>query len=115
MRIVVAGAGDLGTYLIEQLSAEQHALGVIDTSGEKLERLAQKHDVATFKGNVLAYDNLVAVGSDTADLFVAVTESEELNLMAAIFAKRVGAKRVVARVRHSKLMACKSVLRFGLI
>lgn len=113
MRIVVAGAGDLGTYLIEQLSAERHELSVIDKSGDKLAHLVQKHDVATFKGNVLSYDNLVNVGVPKADLFVAVTESEELNLMSAILAKQVGAARVVARVRHSKLMQHEDVFDFA--
>ncbi|MCA9354292.1 MAG: Trk system potassium transporter TrkA [Candidatus Kaiserbacteria bacterium] len=113
MRIVVAGAGDLGTFLIAQLSAERHELSVIDKSAEKLERLAQKHDVATFRGNALSYDNLMEVGAAKADLFVSVTESEELNLMTAILAKRVGAKRVIARVRHSKLILHDDVFDFA--
>jgi trk system potassium uptake protein TrkA len=69
--------------------------------------------VATFKGNVLSYDNLVAVGASKADLFVLATESEELNLMAAVLAKRIGAKGVVARVRHSKLMLHDDVFDFA--
>ena len=104
MHIVVAGAGDLGTYLVEKLTEENHSLSVIDMDQDKLEDVASKHDVMVFRGNVLSYDNLVTVGVPTSDLFIAVTPREELNLMSAILAKRLGARHVIARVRHSKLL-----------
>jgi trk system potassium uptake protein TrkA len=112
MKVIVAGAGDLGTYLIEKLTGLKHAVSVIDNDRESLERLALRYDVATFKGNVLAFDNLEAIGCREADLFVAVTSSEELNLLSAILAKRMGAGRSVARIRHSKLMLHDDVFDF---
>jgi len=113
MRIAIAGAGDLGTYLIEKLTEEGHEISLVDTRQEKLEELLSKYDIAVTKGSVLSYDNLVAVGAAAAHLFVAVTASEELNLMAAILAKRMGAERVVARIRHNKLIQHDDVFRFG--
>jgi trk system potassium uptake protein TrkA len=104
MHIVVAGAGDLGTYLVQKLTDELHAVSVVDTDPIKLDELAARYDVSTFRGNILSYDNMHAIGVPDANLFVAVTPREELNLMAAILAKRVGAQHVIARVRHSKLI-----------
>jgi trk system potassium uptake protein TrkA len=104
MRIVIAGAGDVGTHLVQKLAKEQHALSVVDMSQDKLDLLSTKYDVTTFRGNCLSFDNLQGLGVPNADLFVGVTEAEELNMMTAILAKRMGAKRVIARVRHSKLM-----------
>ncbi len=112
MRIVVAGAGDLGTYLVDKLTEENHEIAVVDTYQERLDTLLSKYDIVVKKGSVLSYDNLSFVRIERADLFVAATQSEELNLMAAILAKRMGARRVVARIRHSKLMQHDDVFRF---
>jgi len=112
MRIVVAGAGDLGTHLVQKLTDEDHEVSVIDRDQTRLDALGAKYDVSHFRGNVLSYDNLVAIGAPEADLFVAVSSSEAHNLMGAILAKRVGAKRVVARVRHSKLKQHDDIFRF---
>jgi len=112
MRIIIAGAGDVGTYLIEKLLEERHALAVIDMNEAGLEKIASRYDVATVRGSCLSYEKLLEVGVNGADLYVGVTLSEELNLLSAIFAKRMGVKRVIARVRHSKLMRHNDVFNF---
>ncbi|MEY3784631.1 MAG: hypothetical protein RLZZ230_953, partial [Candidatus Parcubacteria bacterium] len=68
--------------------------------------------MVVFNGSALSYDNLLAIGIAEADLFVAVTASEEMNLMVTILAKRMGAKRVIARIRHHKLTLHDDVFRF---
>ncbi|MCA9362851.1 Trk system potassium transporter TrkA [Candidatus Kaiserbacteria bacterium] len=113
MKVVVAGAGDLGTYLIDKLTEQKHSVSVIDSNRDLLDRLSRRYDVSTLRGNVLAYDNLNSVKINETDLFIAVTSSEELNLMSAILAKRMGVVRTVARVRHAKLVKHDDVFKFN--
>lgn len=104
MRIVVAGAGQVGRYLAEMLSKEKHDLVVIDIDGESLKDTDNQLDVLTVFGSATSLKVLNNAKIEAADLFLAVTHSEEINLMASIFAKSKGAKRTIARVNNPEYL-----------
>ena len=100
MRIIIAGAGDVGYHLAKLLSYEKHEIVVIDTNEEKLKHLADNLDVATIKGNSTGYKTLEDADVNKSDLFIAVTSFEDTNITTAIFAKHLGAKKTIARVKN---------------
>ena len=99
MRIIIAGAGDVGFHLAKLLSYENHDIVVIDLNDEKLKHLSSNLDVATIKGSSTSYAVLEEADVDKADLFISVTSFEDTNITSAIFAKHLGAKKTVARVK----------------
>jgi trk system potassium uptake protein TrkA len=100
MRIIIAGAGDVGFHLAKLLSYESHEIVVIDLDDEKLKHLSSSLDVATIKGSSTNYATLEEADVNKADLFISVTSFEDTNITSAIFAKHLGAKRTVARVKN---------------
>ncbi|MBU0764369.1 MAG: Trk system potassium transporter TrkA, partial [Bacteroidetes bacterium] len=98
MRIIVAGAGEVGTHLARMLSKEKHDLVVIDIDGESLRKADSWLDVMTVYGSAASFSVLENAGVKNADLFLAVTHSETINLLAANFAKAMGAKKTIARI-----------------
>ena len=100
MKIIIAGAGDVGFHLAMLLSYENQEITVIDMDEEKLKHIASKLDVATIKGNCTSYKSLEEADVKTAELLISATSSEETNITTAIFAKHLGAKRTVARVKN---------------
>jgi len=101
MRIIIAGAGDVGFHLAKLLSYENHDIVLIDIDDEKLKHISQNLDVATIQGNVTSYAALEEAEVEKSDLFISVTSFEDTNMTSAIFAKHLGAKRTVARVKDS--------------
>lgn len=100
MKIVIAGAGDIGFHLAKLLSFEQKNIVLIDINAEVLE-YAQSHlDVQVIRGDSGSVKVLQAAGVDDARLFLAVTTSEKTNLVSAILAKKMGARQVIARVSN---------------
>ncbi len=100
MKIIIAGAGDVGFHLAMLLSYENQEITIIDTDEEKLRHISSKLDVATIKGNCTSYKSLEEAGVKNARLLISATSSEETNITTAIFAKHLGAKKTVARVRN---------------
>lgn len=88
MRIVIAGAGRVGTAIVESLHGE-HQLVVIDLDAARLRALAHRFDVATFQGNAASRRTLEDAGARRAQLFIACTSRDETNLIAAIFSRMV--------------------------
>ena len=101
MRILIAGAGDVGFHLAKLLAYEKHDIVVIDLNDEKLRNLSSQLDVGTLKGNSTSYKILEEAEVKKADLFIAVTSFEDTNITSAIFAKNLGAKRTIARVKNN--------------
>lgn len=100
MKIVVAGAGGVGTYLTERLVQENHDLVVVDQNSDVLESLASLHDIQTVKGTVSAITTLRDAGLESADLFIAATNSDEANLISCMLADSISPNlRIIARVR----------------
>jgi trk system potassium uptake protein TrkA len=98
MRIVIAGAGEVGTHLAKMLSSENHDTAVIDTREENLKDLVARFDLLTYTGSATSIAMLKSAGVARADLFIAVTSSEDANINSAILAKKLGAKRCIARI-----------------
>jgi trk system potassium uptake protein TrkA len=92
MKIIVAGAGDVGFHLAKLLAYEKHDIVVIDLDEEKLKFISSNLDVATIKGNSTSYEVLEDANVKRADLFIAVTSYEDTNITSAIFAKHLGCR-----------------------
>jgi trk system potassium uptake protein TrkA len=101
MKIIIAGAGDVGFHLAKLLAYEKHDIMVVDLSEEKLRNLSSQLDVGTLRGSSTSYNMLEEAGVENADLFIAVTSFEDTNITSAIFAKHLGAKRTIARVKNN--------------
>ncbi|WP_234567282.1 Trk system potassium transporter TrkA [Rhodohalobacter sp. 614A] len=103
MKIVIAGAGEVGYELSKVLSIEQHDVTVIDERKRCLQRVIENLDVLTVEGNATSPKVLVEAGTDEADLMIAVTSVDEVNIISSMMAKRLGVKRAIARVRNNEL------------
>ena len=97
MKVIIVGGGEVGFHLASVLS-HRHEITVIDSRGEALVRFQDALDAETFEGHGASVGALRAVGGGSCDLFVAVTNSDEVNMLGCLAAKELGAKSTVARV-----------------
>ncbi len=104
MRIVIAGAGEVGSHLAKMLSNENHDIVLIDIDEDKLRRIGSTSDLMTIPGSAASFSILKDANIHRADLFIAVTESEETNITASIFGKQMGAKRTIARIDNQEYL-----------
>lgn len=100
MKIVIAGCGKVGQEIISHLVSEGHSIVAIDSNPSVVEKVINKYDVLGILGNCVSIDILEKAGSESADLFIAVTSSDEVNMVACFEAKKVGVKSTIARVRN---------------
>lgn len=100
MRIVIVGDGKVGNTLMKELSEEGHDIVIIDNNMEVVEQSLNTNDVMAIKGNGASYHVLKQAEVDKADLLIAATSSDEINMLSCLVAKRLGTKRTVARVRN---------------
>lgn len=98
MRIIIAGAGEVGTHLAKLLSSEDQDILVIDKSAAKLEVLDANYNLMTHRGSPISFDAQRESGVEDCDLFIAVTPSETENILACQIAKELGALHTVARI-----------------
>ncbi|MBQ8861994.1 MAG: Trk system potassium transporter TrkA [Clostridia bacterium] len=99
MKIIVAGCGKIGKTIVESLVAEGHEILIIDNKPEIVEELTNIYDVMGICGNCADSDIVIDAGAGDADLYLAVTDSDELNMLSCFIAKRMGAKDTIARIR----------------
>jgi len=100
VKVVIVGAGKVGSQLVESLLNEKHDVIVIDNRQDVIDRLNDNLDVLAVKGNGVSSSLLRKVECGRADLLIAVTDSDEANVVACITAKKLGTKSVIARVRN---------------
>ena len=100
MRIVIAGAGEVGTHLAKMLSNEEQNIVLMDQDGKKLERASHHLEVLPIEGSPTLLSDLERAHVAGADLFVGVTPDEATNVMACMLAKRVGARHTIARINN---------------
>ena len=100
MKIILVGCGTIGTTIISSLVAEGHDIVAIDNDNDFLNEITNVYDVLGVCGNGADSDVLFEAGAADADLFVAVTGSDELNMLACFLARKMGAKHTIARVRN---------------
>lgn len=98
MKIIIVGAGAVGTHLATMLAKERQDIILIDEDEEKLSLISNNHDLMTVVGKPISIGTLKEVGAGQSDLFIAVTTEESRNLTACIIAHSLGAKKTVARV-----------------
>lgn len=110
MKILIAGAGEVGFELSKVLSQEQHDVTVLDERHHCIQRVIESLDVLTVEGNATSPTTLVKAGARDSDLMVAVTSSDEVNIIASMMAKRLGTRKVIARVRNDELTRSDSPL-----
>ena len=99
MKIIIVGDGKVGATLVEHLSQEGHDIIVIDKNQKIIEQLTNSHDVMGICGNGASYDVQIEAGVSDAQLFIAATSSDELNILSCLMAKKAGAEHTIARVR----------------
>ncbi len=98
MRIIIAGAGEVGTHLAKLLSRENMDITLLDKSQERLGTLETNYDILEKVGNPTSLKDLKEAGIRDADLFIAVTPEESENMTACILANRLGAQKTLARI-----------------
>ncbi len=100
MNIVIVGDGKVGATLVEHLSGEGHNVVVIDRDQKIVEQMVNSFDVMGICGNGANCEVQLEAGVDSADLFIAATSSDELNILSCLMAKKAGAGHTIARVRN---------------
>ncbi|MDO4939764.1 MAG: Trk system potassium transporter TrkA [Lachnospiraceae bacterium] len=100
MKIIVAGCGKVGKTIVEQLSAEGHEIAIIDHNLDVLNDMANMYDVMGVAGNAASLSVQKEAGVETADLLIAVTDSDEINMLCCLVAKKAGNCKTIARVRN---------------
>ena len=111
MKIVIAGAGEVGTHLAKMLSDENQDIIVIDNDDRKLANL-DSYNLMTYQGNAASFDDLKNIRVSIADLFIAVTPDETRNIMACTMAKQQGAKKTVARIDNVEYLLSRQARPF---
>lgn len=111
MNIIIVGCSRVGVTLAAELGKEGNDVTVIDLSSDKINELTSKYDVMGIVGNGATHTTLVEAGVDSADLLIAVTDSDELNLLCCMIAKKTGDCRVIARVTSPEYNADISYLK----
>ena len=99
LRIIIVGCGKVGRTLVEQLGKEGHDITIVDKNRERISQVSNIYDVMGIVGNGASYKILQEAGIDDADLIIAVTGSDELNLLCCTIATQVGNCAAIARVR----------------
>lgn len=112
MRIVIAGAGEVGFHLAKLLSRKSHDIILIDASNSRLQHCEAHLDVMTLKGNATSIELLQDAEVNQADMLIAATSSETTNLTIAMLGKRLGVKQTISRVRNTEFITHGSSIDF---
>ncbi|MFV0266203.1 MAG: Trk system potassium transporter TrkA [Draconibacterium sp.] len=104
MKVVIAGAGEVGTHLARMLSKEDHDIVLLDDSQERLSKISSEVDLMTVIGSAHSFSDLKKADLAKADLFIAVTPFEERNVLACAMAKYLGVSRTIARINNQEYL-----------
>ena len=104
MNIIIAGTGEVGFYLSKLLAQESHNIVIIDHDKKALEKASHNLDVSTIKGDVTSIKTLEIAGAKKADLLIAVTSSQQTNILSCTIGKKFGVKKCIARISNSELL-----------
>ncbi|MEM6641943.1 MAG: Trk system potassium transporter TrkA [Bacteroidota bacterium] len=115
MRIVIAGAGDMGFHLAKLLVAEEQDIVIIDSDASVLEYVSQHLDVSTVKGSSTSPRILKEANITKADLLIAVTSIQEVNITTCTLGKNLGAKKTIARISNTELLHAREELKLASI
>ena len=114
MKIIIAGAGEVGSHLAKMLSNEANDITVIDVRQDRLDSLSSIADIVTVEGNPSTIHTLQAAGVADADLFIAVnpSDSQDVNIVSAMLAKKLGSKKVTARINTEEYLTYENKTLF---
>lgn len=104
MKIIIAGAGEVGTHLAKMLSKENQDITLLDSDQTKLDIIDSNYNLMTWNGSTSSFESLREVGVHDADLYIAVTPFETRNMASCAIAKKMGAKKTVARIDNSEFL-----------
>ncbi|HOK39632.1 MAG TPA: Trk system potassium transporter TrkA [bacterium] len=104
MKIVIVGAGAIGEYIAETLSYQENEIIIIDTNINRLNEISEKYEVQTATGNALNFNFLKSLNISDADLFIAVTNDDAVNVISALTAKNLGVKKTITRIRNKEFL-----------
>ncbi|MFN3872878.1 MAG: Trk system potassium transporter TrkA [Ignavibacterium sp.] len=113
MHVIIAGMGDVGYQLAKQLSSENNDIVAIDLDHDRLHYTDQMADILTIEGSSTSIKVLEEAKIEKADLLVAVTSSEEVNIATAILGKKLGAKKTVARISNAEYLDPRHGVNFN--
>lgn len=114
MKIVIMGAGKVGKVLCRDLSEENHEITLIEKDAVTFQSVLNQYDITGVLGNGASYDTQMEAGVDKADIFISLTENDELNMIAAVLAKKLGAIKTCARVRNQDYSDLSDLMRTSL-
>lgn len=100
MKIIVVGCGKIGTTVVAEFVKEGHDLVALDYNPQIISEITNTYDVMGVCGNATDYETLQEAGVEKAELFVAVTSDDELNMLSCLIAKKMGASHTIARIRN---------------
>ena len=104
MRIVIAGAGEVGSHLAKMLGESDHDITVIDNDPKLLENVTNISDVVAIEGDCTTFATLKKASVRKADLFIAVNREESPNIISAMLAKQLGARKTIARIDNNEYL-----------
>ncbi len=104
MKIIIAGAGEVGSHLAKMLSTENQDIILIDSDQDKLDNLDSHYNLMTLKGSTSSFETMRTAGINHADLYIAVTPYETRNIASCSIAKRLGVKKTVARIDNYEFL-----------
>lgn len=113
MKIIIAGAGEVGFHLAKLLSYESQEITLIDTKKDSLTYAGEHLDIRTIKGDATSIAILKEARIESASLFIAVTSSETTNITASALAKELGAQRTIARISNTEFIENKAIIDFS--
>lgn len=105
MKIVIAGAGEVGTHLAKMLNNESHDITIIDNDPKNLEEIYDISDIIAIEGDITIFSVLNKAMVRKADLFIAVSFDENANILAAVLAKQLGARKSICRIDNYEYLA----------
>jgi len=112
MKIIIAGAGEVGFHLSKLLSFESHEIILIDQDKDRLVYADSKLDIKTLECDATSILGLKEANVQNSDLFIAVTSSETTNITACVISKKLGAKKTIARISNSEFLDNKDEVNF---
>lgn len=113
MKIIIAGAGEVGFHLAKLLSYESQEITLIDNQKDSLTYAGEHLDIRTIKGDATSISILREARVESASLFIAVTSSETTNIAAGVIAKQLGARRTIVRISNTEFIENKDIVGFS--
>ncbi len=104
MKVAIVGIGKLGFKIAESLLSGNHSITIVDRNEAVLQKISQQLDVMTINGDARDISVLKAIGVESFDYLLAATDNDETNIVISSFAKRLGCRHVIARVREPEYM-----------